>query len=266
MFRSNARGFRVIAIALLVIVTAWGALWFYAEYEVHRAKSMLVDASRVRVGDTEASVLTLVERYGGFKRIPEPLPPRDQWFDKEEFDYQQRHLSDYRYEIDISPFGITGPWPSRLTQVKRALVGAVPTRVRPALGMRDWGTAADFSIRGNRVRAVSAVAVFPGHSEWLGHSWELAEDMPSHDMPASGYLIGAATLTMPGGGGEMIENYLTKKASQEETDVARRFNTGCLVSLTGCSGLCEVAPRALLYLREKPDAHWNIVPPKCPAS
>jgi hypothetical protein len=260
--RSSALGLRVIAVGLLITAGVCGALWSYSEYEAHRARLMLAEASRVHVGDAEASVLTLVQRYGGFKWTPEPLSPREQWIDKEEFDYQQNRLTDYNYEITVNPFGITGP--GRLAQVKRAVIAAVPPHLRPALGMRDWGTGVELSIRGNRVRAVSAMALFAGSSKWLGHSWELAEGMPHYGMPARSYLIGAAILSMGDHGGEMIENYLTPEASQEEVEAARQFNTGCLTSLKGCNGLCDVAPPALQYLTQHPDADWNIIPPKCP--
>ena len=262
MSRPRALGLRVIAVGLLIIAGVCGALRSYCEYEAHCARLMFTEASRIHIGDTEASVLSLVQRYGGFRRTPEPLSPREQWIDKEEFDYQQNRLTDYDYEITVSPFGITGP--GLLAQVKRAVIAAVPTELRPVLGMRDWGTVVELSIRRNRVRAVSATALFAGSSKWLGHSWELAEGMPHYGMPSRAYLIGAAILSMGDGGGEMIENYLTPKASQEEVEAARQFNTRCLTSIKGCDGLCDVAPPALQYLTQHPDADWNIIPPKCP--
>lgn len=69
---------------------------------------------------------------------------------------------------------------------------------------------------------------------------------------------------MPGGGEMMIENYFTPKSSEEEARTARQFNAGCLTSIKGCDGLCDVAPRALEYVKRHPDAAWNIIPPKCP--
>ena len=94
--------------------------------------------------------------------------PREQWIDKEEFDYQQNRLTDYNYEISVNPFGIAGL--GRFAQVKRAVRAAVPTSLRPAMGMRDWGTAVELSIRGNRVRAVSAMALFAGSSKLSAES------------------------------------------------------------------------------------------------
>lgn len=263
MTRWVTLGFRLAISALLIVIAAWGSMWAYVGYEAHRARLMLAEVSRVRVGDTEGSVLPLVQRFGGSKWTPEPLPPK-QWLDKEEYDYQKNRVSDYKYELGLSSFGTTSGWTSRWTQALRAVSEAVPTRLQPTLGMRDWGAGAELSIRGGHVQSVSAMTIFVGHSEVLGHSWELAEGMPRFGMPAKAYAIGASHLTMSQGSGTMIDNFLTPKASEEEVEVARHFNANCRTSIVGCKGLCDVAPRALEYLKRHPDAAWNIIPPKCP--
>jgi hypothetical protein len=224
---------------------------------------MLAEASQVLVGNTEASVLPLVKRYGGYKWVPEQLPPKEQWIDKDEYDYQANLLSDYKYELGISPFGTTTLKAGRLTQAMRAARESVPAHLRSVLGMRDWGTVVELAIRNNRVQSVSAMALVEGRSEWLGHRWQVAEGMPRHDMRPQAYAIGAANLTMEDGGGMMIENFFTPRASEEEVESARQFNAGCLTSMRGCNGLCDVAPRSLEYLKQHPDVAWNIIPPKC---
>jgi hypothetical protein len=264
MSRGRAFGLRLAFVALLIIAAVWGSLWAYVDYKAHRASFMLAEVSRVHVGDAEASVLPLVQRYGGFKWTPEALSPKEQWLDKDEYDYQQNRLSDYRYEFEVSPFGTTGRGTSRLTQAMRAVRAAVPAHLRPVLGMRDWGTVVELSVRDGRLQSVSAMTLFAGRSGWLGHSWLLAEGMPDHEMRPRAYVIGAAFLTMEDGGGMMIENVFTPRASEEEAEAARQFNTTCLTSINGCDGLCDVAPRALKYLKQHPDANWNIIPPKCP--
>jgi len=251
-------------LALLAIgAICYGSLWAYVAYEAHRAKSLVAEVSRVQVGDTEASVIALTNRYGGFKWTPEPLPPREQWIDKDEYDYQTEQQSDYKYELGISPFGTSVAAPTgRWTQVLRSGRERVPVHLRPLLGLRDWGTTVELSIRRGHVQSVSAMTLVQGRSQWLGCSWELAERMPRSHMPLRAYAVGAAHLTMADGGGEMIQNFFTPSASQEEVEAARRFNAGCLTSLRGC-GFCDVAPGALEYLKQHPDAAWNIIPPKC---
>ena len=264
MSHRRALGLRLVVVALLIVAAAWGSLWAYVGYETHRARSLLAEVSRVRIGDTEASVLPLVGRYGGYKWMTEPLSPREEWIDKDEYDYQKNRLSDYRYVLGISPFGTTTGKVTRLTQAMRVAREAVSSHLRALLGMRDWGTTVQLSIRNGRVRSVFAMALIEGRSEWLGLRWELADGMPRHDMRPLAYTIGEANLTMGDGFGAMIENVFTPKASEEEVTAARQFNAGCLTSIKGCNGLCDLAPRALEYLEQHPYAAWNIIPPKCP--
>lgn len=254
---------RLIVAVLVLGAVCYGSLWAYVEYEAHRAESMLAELSRVRIGDTEGSVLALTGRYSGFKWNPEPLPPREQWIDKEEYDYEVSRQSDYKYELGISPFGTTVGRVGRLAQALRHAREVVPTDLRPLLGLRDWGIVADLSVRTGRVQSVSAMTLFEGRSEWLGHKWELAEGMPRYGMPARAYAVGAAHLTMADGGGEMIENFFTPRAADDEVDAAHEFNAECMTSVSGCNGLCDAAPRPLAYLKQHPDAAWNIIPPQC---
>jgi hypothetical protein len=264
MSRWSILGLRLVLAVLLFCVALWGSLWIHIGYEAHRARQLLAEISQIHVGDAEASVLPLVQRYDGFKWTAEPLPPAADWIDMDEFDYQQNRVSDYRYALVISPFGNSIVHPSRWVQAMRKVRSAVPERLRPLLGMRDWVAGADLSVRDGRVQSVSALTIFAGRSEWLGQRWELSEGMPRHDMPQRAYVIGAANLEMGVGDGAMIENYLTPEASEKEAEAARQFNTGCLTSIKGCNGFCDVAPRALEYQKQHPDAAWGITPPKCP--
>lgn len=263
MSRWRSLALWLVIVALLIAAAVWVSLRAYGKYEAHRAVSLLTEASVVKIGDDEASVLAFVKRYDGYKWTPTPLSPRENWIDQDEYDYQANRLSDYRYEVGVAPFGTTIVNTGRFTQTMRRVREAVPRYLRPALGFRDWGTVVAFSIRKGRVQSVSAMTLVEGRSDWLGHKWELAESMPRHDMPTRAYLVGAANLTMEDGGGTMIENIVTTKASEEEFEVARKFNTECLTSIRGCDGLCHLASRTLEYLKLHPDATWNIIAPKC---
>ncbi len=221
----------------------------YVEYEARRATSMLVEAARVQIGDSERSVLPLVRRYSGFRWTPEPVLPREQWIDKDEYDYQRNLLSDYKCELGVSPFGTTSGHMGRSTQRMQAVRKAVPAHLRAVLGMRDWGSVIELSIRKGRVQSVSAMTLVEGRTEWLGHRWELGEGMPHHDMQPRAYVIGSSFLSMENGGGTMIENVFTARASEEQVQAARDLNGACLTSLRACTGLCDVAPRALEYLK-----------------
>lgn len=61
---------RVIIAAAIVATVLCALAWNYTAYKASRAKSLLAEASRVRIGDSEESVLALVQRYGGFKWEP----------------------------------------------------------------------------------------------------------------------------------------------------------------------------------------------------
>lgn len=264
MSRWSTLGLRLVVVVLLVVVAAWGSMWGYLGYEAHRTRSMLAQVSSVRVGDTESSILPLVQRYGGYKWTREPFSAEENWISKHEYEYQLGRQSDYQYELQISPFETIFRRTGRLTQALRAMRAVFPTNLRPVLGMRDWGTVAELSIRRNRLRSVSIMTLVEGRSRWVGHRWELAEGMPEYDVPQKTFAISSAFLTLTGPSDIMMENYFTPQSSREEAEAARQFNTRCLTSIRGCKGLCDLAPIAIEYLRLHPDAAWGIIPPKCP--
>jgi hypothetical protein len=76
-FGAASRGrhlwFRLMAAAIVLAAAVYGLPWAYVECEAHRAETMLAEASRVQVGDAEASILPLVRRYDGLKWRPEHL-------------------------------------------------------------------------------------------------------------------------------------------------------------------------------------------------
>jgi hypothetical protein len=251
------------AITILLLAVFFSVLTAaYTRYEAHRATALLAEVSQLQIGDSEESALPLVTRNGGFKWSPEPLPPKEQWIEPEEYDYQQRLVSDYKYEITVSPFGnMSRPMPG--SQTLHDFLGSMPPSLRAIFGLRDWGVTVEVSIRKGKLRSVSAMTLVEGCCGWLGHEWELTDLMPHSDMPHRAYLIGAANLTIPPRGGTAITNFFTPAASPEEGQIARNFNRACLTSVRGCAGLCDFAPRALEYLKQNHDADWGIIPPNC---
>lgn len=263
MSRVRILALRFAFIALVTVTAFCGLLRTYAQYNAHRAKSLLAAASTLRIGDTEESVLALTRRYGGFKWTPEPLPPREEWIDKDEYDYEINLQCDYKYELGVSPFGTSVASPvGRWTEILRVAREHVPGRLRPLLGLRDWGTTVEIAMRRGIVQSVSAETLMEGRSQWIGYSWELAGRMPRSHMPFGAYAIGAAHLTNGYGGGEIIQNFFTPAASSQQMKAALTFNTQCLTSLSACA-LCDVS-HSLKYLEDHPETAWNIVPPKCP--
>jgi hypothetical protein len=270
---------RVRRLALRFVISAVTALFLfillirvYVEYEAHRAKTMLAEVARVRIGDSESSVLQLVKQYDGFKWVPETkqrLGPREDWLDNEEYEFRLRSMSDFAYSLEITPWDFPNLARAmegkerRSEKILRAVISAIPSFVRPYLGMRDWVVRVDLSVKEGHVSEVAMTAILEGKNQWLGHDWVLATEMPHVDMPSRTYLIGAAFLSMADGGGNSVENFLTPAALSEQIEAAHGFNAACLTSIRGCSGLCELSPRTIRYLEKHPEAAYNIVAPKC---
>jgi len=261
-------GLRLVVAVLAIIAVLYVSVRAYVGYEVHRAMSMLAEASRLQIGAAEATVLPMVKRYGGFKWTPEPLPPGKDCMDPEECDYERNLLSDYRYGLEVSPFRLVttedfSAQRGRVTLAIRTAINAVPAHLRGMLGMRDWGATVDLAIRGGRVQSVSGVLLVEGRSEWIGHEWRLASAMPRREMQAKAFVVETGFLEMENGGGMMIQDIFTPEASEEAVQAARKFNVACLTSIRGCDGFCDMAPRTIEYLKQHPEMGGNIIPPKC---
>jgi len=260
-------GSRLVVAMLATIIVALVSVRVYVEYEIHRATAILAEASRVQIGDPESAILPLVKRYSGFKWAPDSLGPRENWTDLEEYDYQKELVSDYRYDLEVSPFGLIPSdlrWDQhRITQTIRAAINHTPVGLRAVLGMRDWGTDVGLTIRGSRVQSVSAMVLVEGRPRWLGHEWKLVNAMPERRMRAKAFIVESGFLEMANNGGSLTQNIFTPRALDEEVQVSRKFNAACLTSLRGCDGFCDFVPHTLEYLEQHPDAAGNFIPPKC---
>lgn len=265
VFRVGSRlAIAIVASAIVLVVS----VRCYVEYEVHRAKAMLTEASRVQVGDAEATVLPLVNQYGGFKWTPDQLGRKEDWIDKDEYEYQKNLVSEYRYALAVSPFGLIPSdlhWSqNRIYETFRAVMSSTSVPVRGVLSMRDWGAEVDVAIRGGRVQLVSGMVVVEGRSRWMGHRWQFADAMPEHRLHAKDFVVMSSHLEMATNNGDMTENYFTQRASDEEMQMSRKFNSACLTNLRGCYGFCDFVPRTLEYLKRHPDTAVNFISPTCP--
>ncbi len=202
--------------------------------------------------------------------MPDRLGRKEDWIDRDEYEYQKNLVPDYRYALVVSPYGLfpedVRAGESHIGRAVRAAINNTHAQLRSVLGMRDWGAEVDVAVRGGRVQSVSEMVVVEGRSRWLGHRWELTDAMPKRELQAKDFVIDAALLDMATYNGDMTETYFTPRASDEEMQISRNFNTACLTSLRGCDGLCAFVPRTLDYLKRHPDAGGNIIPPKCSES
>jgi hypothetical protein len=217
MFRQRVFhfGLRLVVAMLGTMVVAVMFVRAYVAYEIHRATSMLAEASRVQVGEAETAVLPLIERYGGFKWAPDDsLGRKEDWIEKEEYDYQKEVASDYRYDIGVSPFDLIPSdlqWRQHRTPVIRAAIRHIPSQLRAVLGLRDWGAEVGLTIRGSRVQSVSGMVLLEGRTRWLEHEWTFANAMPERRMLAKAFVVEMGFLEMGDKGGDVVHNIFTPR-------------------------------------------------------
>jgi len=268
MSHRSHRWLRLAILALVLAIATWGSLWIYVYCEAHRAMSMIADAARVQVGDSEASIRPLVKRYGGFLRTAEPLPPREEAQDKREYDYRKNLWCERQYALQVSPFGLltldsdTGR-PRRITWAMWDAVRAVSVRWRAPIAMRVWGADIDVAIRGGRVQWISAMVLVEGRTEWIGHISTFTRAMPRRVLQGLPFVSSSGSLSMGNGGGTVIETSFTQEASAEQIRVARAFSAGCLTSIRGCDGFCDLVPCAIEYLKRHSEVPPGIDLPVC---
>jgi len=229
---------------------------------------MLAAASSIRIGATESTILPLVQKYRGYKWTPEPLSAPESWVDRAEYDYQKSIRCDHKYSMEMSPFGLlatggTFGQRTRTTLAIRAVMNVIPARLRGAIGLRDWGAGVDLSTRDGRIQSIRGTLLVEGRSNWLGHEWRYAAEMPDHRLRGRAFTIDSGILEMENNGGMLVQDIFTPDATAEQSDVARELDVACLGSFRGCAGLCDIAPRTVEYARLHPDAAGNPVLPKC---
>ncbi len=268
---------RLAIVALALIAVLYGVTRAYVQYEVHRAKAMLAGAERVQIGDSEASVLVFVQRYGGYKWTPErreDLSPRENWLDQWAYEHRLRTLPDHIYTFEVSPWrfltvaDVIEGRTHRLDSAVRTAMNAVPSYVRGLFGVRDWSVDVVVSVRGGSVSSVSGNVLVEGRSrppgaDWTGYEWRLASEMPQEDLQSRSYAVDSGLLEMHNGGGSYIQTLLTPEASQEQVQTAHTWNAGCLTSIRTCNTICDLSPLTARYLSKHPDAGPHVIPPKC---
>lgn len=261
-------GRRLIVTVIGTAVVLAVSLRAYVAYEIHRATSLLEEASRAQVGDDETAVLPMVKQYRGFRWAPNSLGAKEDWIEKEEYDYHKEIASDYRYDLEVSPLNLIPSdleWDQhRITQAIRTATRYTPLRLRAALGMRDWGTDVGFAIRGSRIQSVEVMVLVEGRTRWHEYERKFVSAMPERRMQGKAFIVESGSLEMGDKGGDVVQNLFTPRASNEEIALSRKFNAACFTSLRGCKGFCELIPRTLEYLKQHPDAAGSFDPPKCP--
>ncbi len=92
MKKTPARFRLAIAITLFLVLSCYGLARAYLYYEAARAEHIMRELGDVKLGDNEAQVLPILQRYGTWQRFLEP--------------YTYADKTDYEYMVDTGPSGI----------------------------------------------------------------------------------------------------------------------------------------------------------------
>jgi hypothetical protein len=265
----------IIAVPMVMI----GASWSYTEYEAQRAKLLLAEAARIQIGDSEASIQAALQRFGGGTCVDLETPEkgaRVDWWDKLEHEHWLRNVPDCSYFVDVDPWASplsvrSGRFEESKAYVRTKLgMWAIPGRVRSLVGMREWNTYVSISVRGGHVTAVRAGVYVESRDHWLGHRWELLEEMPYdlYGRPSVEYEVDGAFLTVgfgsdSGPGETAIINHMTAKANEDQVLAAQGVNMSCLTRPFACKGMCDLSHPTIEYLKRHPDAARGYIAPDC---
>jgi hypothetical protein len=254
-----------ISASVFVLLLCCG-LRIYTGYMAHRAFTLLDEVSRIPVGSTEDSVLPLVARYGGVKRMPQPPTPIDDCPDKADCAFRNAHIPDFTYEFEVSPFNVFDALNRQLKGIHRIvalIMFRAPNSLRDPLSLRAWLVYISVPIRAQRVEGIQGGLYVEGRTRWLANTWNVSGDMPHLEWQAKAYVVDGFTLTMTNTGGAGTQHYLTPAATAEQFQAARSFNTRCVTSLVPCRCLADLAPHAFEYINRHPEVGSTIVTEGC---
>ena len=208
-----ARFVLAIAATFVLVLSCYGLARAYLYYEAARAGQMLKELEAVKVGDSEASVLPILRKYGSYRRVLEPWTKLDK--------------ADYEYLVEIGPSGIyymtDRTNTSMFYRTIRAVLSSFNPRLRRAIGLRRWNVYGRIGFKENRVVVVFGMVMAEGSNEWLCGDWLLAETIPESEIDfyvtskgvswphMNRYLMGWGRLryfSKENGGGERIDSWI----------------------------------------------------------
>jgi hypothetical protein len=214
---------------------------------------MMRELGDVKIGDSEAQVLRILERYGSWRRVLKPYTTEDK--------------TDYEYLVDIGPSGIyyiVAPANTSLfDRITRAVLGSLNPRLRRAIGLRRWNVYGRVGFKDGKAKVVDGTVMVEGSSEWLTGGWALWQKIPPHEIEtfvtwlgvswphdANHYLVVWSRLIamdVKNGGGEGSGSWITPSATEDEKRSAHELRWSCLTSRSGCRTVCDLYPAAEEY-------------------
>jgi hypothetical protein len=251
MKKTPARFLLAIAATLVLALTCYGLARAYLVYEADRAGRMLKELAAVKIGDDEAQVLSMLQRYGNCRGLLQP--------------YTKVDKTDYECLVEIGPSGIyylvDRANTSMFYRFTRAILSSLNPRLRRAVGLRRWSVCGRVGFKDKQAKVVFGVVMVEGSHEWLAGDWSLIETIPESQIDAlvttpgvswphnpNHYLVGWSRLIAmekQNGGGEGPGVDITPDATDEERRSAHEFRLQCLTSRSGCRTGCDLYPAAV---------------------
>lgn len=226
-----------IAIGTYVAVRA------YLFVEAVRAGQMLSDLAAIKLGDQEASVNKVLEKYSNIDST-----------------------SDKTGTVEVDPwhFGpISNPRPRTQGLVSKivTILNTNPA-LRRRIGVRMWLANGVVIFDEHRVSQVQTEVLVEGHDEWLASMWHLMPTIPRPPTDSRiaydpNYVVRWTHLHVGDETGQGLRTWITPSAGSAELEAARQLKVSCLYSSGGCRSFCELIPNASKYRKEHPDAPWG---------
>jgi hypothetical protein len=252
MRKTPARFLLATAATLVLVLICYGLARAYLYYEAARAEHMMRELGDVKLGDSEAQVLPMLQRYGGCRGSLQP--------------YTRVDKTDYECLVEIGPSGIyyiVDRNAGRFYRITRAILSSLNPRLRRAIGLRRWNVYGRVGFKDKRVKVVVGIVMVEGSHEWLAGDWGLEQTIPPYEIDqyvtlhgvswphdANHYLVGWSRLIameIKNGGGEGADTWITPSATEDEKRSAHEFRWNCLTSRSGCKTVCDLYPAAVEY-------------------
>ena len=173
------------------------------------------------------------------------------------------------YMSEVTPWQYRQHW---FWAAAGKLGNSVPSMIGNALsyaGIRPWRVSASIVIENAKIKEIHAHIYVRGRYEELGAHWTLQKDVLPEYSSGKGWTeenrrTAFKYWIITPGGEELV--ILTTGASTEKEIKTRAINSGCLFSIRGCDGLCELLPNVLAVLDER-GTDWggctSVSPAKC---
>lgn len=148
---------RLLVLAVGVLFLCYVTSRLLLAYQIHRASQIIATIQSVSIGDSEASLSSLLNNFGGYR-----------------WNVQLGAGEDYNYVLEINPWRY--PTLSNHQHREHPIETGLNARLRRALDLREWVVMIEVAVKKQQVVAVEAETFVEGRNSWLATSWRLSEN------------------------------------------------------------------------------------------